>query len=384
MKLEQKMWQHDTGWKMVKSSLENADPQLVLVFGGRKEVTTPEHFNQLREWYPQSHIVSCSTAGEITGTLVRDNSLAVCAIQFEKTELSFIAGALHEGDDGRETGAALAGQLNTDGLRHVLVFSDGLKVNGTSLVEGILQNVPDTVAVTGGLVGDGPDFVETVVGLDELPKSGNIVLIGLYGSNIEIGYGSLGGWDPFGPVRLVTKSVKNVLCELDDKPALALYKQYLGDQAADLPGSGLLFPLRVQLEQENENTEVVRTLLSVNEEDQSMTFAGDIPQGSKVTLMKANFEKLVEGAAGAATMSTGGFNGTAPELALLVSCVGRKLVLKDRIEDETEAVKASLGGSDDMYMTGFYSYGEISPIAPTEKQCRIHNQTMTITTFKET
>ena len=384
MKLEQKMWTQNDGWKTIKSSLENAEPQLVLVFGGRVEVTTPHHFDTLREWYPNARIVAASTAGEITDTMVRDNSLSVCAIHFEKTQLSFESGTIPKEDDGEEMGATLAAQLKKEDLLHVLVFSDGLEINGTSLVKGILKNIPPTVTITGGLVGDGPDFTETVVGLDEIPKSRNIVLIGLYGSNIQIGYGSLGGWDSFGPIRLVTRSEKNVLYELDDKPALALYKQYLGERAADLPSSGLLFPLKVQLEHDNESTEVVRTLLYVDEEQQSLIFAGDIPQGSKVTLMKANFERLVDGAAGAADMSKVGLQGMDPDLLLLVSCVGRKLVFKERIEDETEAVKETIGSGDHTYITGFYSYGEISPVSPTEKQCRLHNQTMTITAFKET
>lgn len=381
MKLEQKMWTNESGWETMKSSLDGAHPQLVFVFGGRAQIIKDEHFSTIRDWYPEANIVSCSTAGEIADTLVRDDSISVCAIHFEKTQLAFEYGPLEKDDTGIQIGATLAARLEKDGLRHVLVFSDGLKVNGTDLVEGILQHIPDTVSVTGGLVGDGPDFTETVVGLNEVPQSGNVVLIGLYGSDIDIRYGSLGGWDSFGPERLITRSEKNVLYELDDKPALNLYKQYLGDLAAELPSSGLLFPLRLQLGHDGETAEVVRTLLSVDEDAQSMTFAGDLPEGSKVTLMKANFEKLVDGAAGAAQMSMQ--KADAPDLALLVSCIGRKLVLKERIEEETEAVKAALGGDDSTYITGFYSYGEISPLAATEKQCRLHNQTMTITTFTE-
>jgi len=225
------------------------------------------------------------------------------------------------------------------------------------------------------------DFKKTVVGLDKLPKSGNIVLIGFYGSSIKIGYGSLGGWDNFGPERVITKSDDHVLYELDGKPALALYKEYLGEKAKDLPGSGLLFPISLKLKTKKGEKQVVRTLLAVDEKDQSMTFAGNMPKGTSARLMKANFERLIDGAEGAANMSGKGSAMKDPDLAILVSCIGRKLVLKERIEEETEAVKGSLGGKTSMI--GFYSYGEISPVAPAEKQCQLHNQTMTITTFKE-
>ncbi len=383
MKIEQKSWTGGLGWKDIKSTLQGEVPQLVLVFGGRKQVVDPVHYETLRDWYPEGNIIMCSTAGEIIGTAVRDESLSVTAVHFERTELAFSHGSLKEGDNGEKIGASLASTLKPEGLKHVMVFSDGLKINGTSLVKGVIDGLPTAVPVTGGLVGDGADFKETVVGLNAVPASGEVVLVGFYGDNISIGHGSLGGWDSFGPVRLITKSEKNVLYELDGKPALDLYKQYLGDQAADLPSSGLLFPLNLHIGDGVVSAEVVRTLLAVDEEAQSMTFAGDLPEGSKVNLMKANFDKLVDGAAGAAAMSGEKLGQSVPDLAILISCIGRKLVLKDRIEEETEAVQTKLGGGEKMFMAGFYSYGEISPVAARENQCRLHNQTMTITTFKE-
>ncbi|MFT7644641.1 MAG: hypothetical protein ACI9BF_000291 [Candidatus Paceibacteria bacterium] len=383
MKIEQKIWTVEGGWELQKSTLSDEGPQLVLVFGGKDTVMMPEHMASLKNSYSEANVLMCSTAGEIADTVVRDNSLSVCALHFEKTKLSIVSGTMTDGDNGEQIGGELAQTLKKEGLRHVMVFSDGLKVNGTSLVQGILENMPEHVSVTGGLVGDGPDFKETVIGLDGAPESGKVVLIGFYGDEIEIGYGSLGGWDSFGPVRIVTKSDKNVLYELDGKPALELYKQYLGDQAANLPSSGLLFPLNLYLDEEENGIQVVRTLLAVDEEKQSMTFAGDLPEGKRVNLMKANFDRLVDGAAGAADMSKHSLANSAPELAILISCIGRKLVLKNRIEEETEAVKRQLGDNESTFILGFYSYGEISPVAPTEKQCQLHNQTMTITTFRE-
>ena len=210
------------------------------------------------------------------------------------------------------------------------------------------------------------------------PESGTVAAMGLYGDNLKVGYGSLGGWDSFGPERLVTKATANVLYELDGKPALDLYKQYLGDHAKGLPATGLLFPLSLRANEGD--TGVVRTILSVNEQERSMTFAGDIPVGSYVRLMKANFERLIDGAAGAAKACHQGLAPSTPDLAVLISCVGRKLVLKQRIEEEVEGVREVLG--EHAVLTGFYSYGEISPFTRSAK-CELHNQTMTITTFSE-
>lgn len=382
MKIEQKLWTKEKGWEVIGSNLEKNIPQVVLVFGGRAVIEEEAHFNEIKDFYPESKIVMCSTAGEIMDVKVYDGSLSLSAVFFEKTTLQFSQTTISDAKESEEKGKEVARNLPKENLAHVMVFSDGLKVNGTSLVKGILSELPENTSMTGGLVGDGSDFKKTVLGLDKVPVEGEIILIGFYGDSLEVGYGSLGGWDSFGPVRLITKSDNHVLYELDGKPALELYKEYLGDEAKNLPGSGLLFPLNVSVKDESgKETDVVRTLLAVNEEDQSMTFAGDMPEGSHTNLMKANFDRLIDGAKGAAKMSGESFVEGNPELAILISCVGRKLVLKDRIEEETEAVRSQLG--DTTRMSGFYSYGEISPVAPTEKQCKLHNQTMTITTFKE-
>jgi hypothetical protein len=206
-----------------------------------------------------------------------------------------------------------------------------------------------------------------------------VVAIGLYGDKLKVGYGSLGGWDTFGPERVVTKSKGNVVYELDGEPVLALYKKYLGPHAAGLPASGLRFPLSVR--KNPDDTPVVRTLLGVSEEQQTMTFAGDVPQGSLARLMRANFDRLVDGATGAAKTCQQALSKDSAELAILISCVGRRLILQQRTEEEVEGVRAVLG--DKAVMTGFYSYGEISPFTPTAK-CELHNQTMTITVLSET
>jgi len=379
MNIEQKLWTEEGGW-VQKSDPLTETPQIIFVFGARAQVQKQEHFDTLRQFYPNSKILMCSTAGEIIGTHVYDNSLSVTAVHFEKTHLEVSQVSIGSLEENEAKGNEVASQLPKEGLSHVMVFSDGLIVNGTELLRGITAALPDNVSVTGGLVGDGADFKITLVGVDELPKEKNIVLVGFYGEALKVGYGSLGGWDTFGPDRVITRSKGNILYELDGKPALALYKEYLGELAAELPGSGLLFPMKLQLEGSLGDVEVIRTLLAVDENEQSMTFAGDMPEGVVSVLMKANFDRLVDGASGAAKAGRDSL-GASAELAILISCIGRKLVLKERVEEETEAVRSMLG--EDTVMAGFYSYGEICPVAPTEKQCRLHNQTMTITTLRE-
>ena len=381
MNIEQQRWTKESGWNMILDGHVGDAALLVLAFGGRAVISNHTRFKELRAFYPHAHIIPCSTAGEILGTEVTDDTIDVTAIQFKHTTIECVQANIQKPAESYQVGIELAKQLPTENLVHAMVFSDGLRVNGTALVQGFQETLPKSVAVTGGLVGDGANFKETLVGLDDVPTSGKVILIGFYGTKLQVGFGSLGGWDPFGPVRTITKSEYNVLYELDGKPALGLYKEYLGDKAKDLPASGLLFPLSLSMPTATGTEEVVRTVLAVDEKQQSMTFAGDMPTGVKAQLMKANFERLIDGATKAATMSNESLRHSKPELAILISCVGRKLVLKERIEEELEAVADKLGKH--VPMTGFYSYGEICPTAATEKQCQLHNQTMTITTFRE-
>lgn len=377
MKLEQRRWTTDGGWQGSADLGEVA--QLVLLFGGTSVMAETKWLDELKRAYPKAHLFGCSTAGEIAGTRVYDDTLVATAVNLEKTRIGMARVHLDEVNrSSRDAGAHVAKALDPDGLKHVFVLSDGQHVNGSELVRGMLGHLPKGVQVTGGLAGDGPRFSRTLVFAGGAPHEDTVSAIGFYGDKLRIGYGSLGGWDTFGPLRTVTRSEGNVLFELDGQPALELYKKYLGEHAAGLPSTALLFPLNIR--RPDEERTVVRTILNIDEDQQSMTFAGDVPEGSLSQLMKANFERLIDGACDAAKTSQDTIGGATPDLAVLISCVGRKLVLKQRTEEEVEGVSEVLGPG--AVLTGFYSYGEICPAAP-NASCELHNQTMTITTFRE-
>ncbi len=379
MKISQQSWTPAGGWN-------DEDPDtaagptastLALVFGSKGALSDQAVLEEVRRRHPGAQLLGCSTAGEIRDTKVTDDSVVVTAMEFAATSVVGLSTRL-SGPDSYQAGLRLVAALPKDGLAHLFVLSDGHTVNGTALAAGLAAELPHHVRVTGGLAGDGERFGETVVLWDK-PMVGGVAALGFYGGALRVGCGSLGGWDPFGPERFITRSSGSVLYELDGQSALGLYKRYLGEQAEGLPGTALLFPL--SLRHPDSETSVVRTILSIDEASQSMTFAGDVPQGCYVRLMKANFDRLIDGAVGAARSSRLGIGNTSPELAILISCVGRKMVLGQRVEEEIEGVREVLGPRP--ALTGFYSYGEISPFTPTSR-CELHNQTMTITTLSET
>jgi hypothetical protein len=378
MKIEQYCWTQESGWSPGIGTDPDENMQLVMIFGAAGALKETGLFEDLKKRFPKAHTFGCSTAGEICNTHVLDNSAVVTCIEFERSRFMGASIRLDEMVDSFRAGEKVATSLNQEGLRHVFVLSDGLHVNGSELVKGLITNLPEDVTVTGGLAGDGERFAETFVFWDGLPENNLIAAIGLYGSRLKIGYGSMGGWDPFGPERLITKSYGNVLVELDGQSALGIYKRYLGEQAKGLPASALLFPLSIRTKTGEGG--LVRTILAVSEENQSMTFAGDIPEGAYARFMKANFDRLIDGSQAAAVTSVEAMGSVPTELAVLVSCVGRKIVLKQRIEEEVEAACDILGKQ--AFLSGFYSYGEISPFTAGAK-CALHNQTMTITTLAE-
>jgi len=348
---------------------------MALLFGGSHYQEQAGAIFEVMKALPTAVILGCSTAGEIFGTRVQDDTLVVALVRFEKTTLKTAAVPITV-DTSFAAGHSLAQALVHPELRAVFVLSEGLDVNGSQLVRGLNSVLGPSVVVSGGLAGDGARFQRTWVVSGGSVVSGQATAVGLYGDSVRISHGSKGGWDIFGPERLITRSEHNVLFELDGAAALPLYKQYLGERAEGLPATALLFPLAIREPSRGEG-QIVRTVLAIDENEGSLRFAGDVPEGYRAQLMHANCDRLVEGAADAALLASG--TGGGASLSIAISCVGRRLVLRDRVEEELEATLQVL--SKDTLQVGFYSYGEISPLS--SGRCDLHNQTMTLTTISE-
>lgn len=379
MLVEQRVWSSDAGWELLHTDGPGVRPpdswQLVIFFAAPRTLDDGHRFRELKEFYPSARIVGCTTGGEIFGDEAHDDTIIATAIHFERTHIEIVQAPIGTDEDSFKVGAELGLALPKPELRGVFVLSDGTRVNGTSLIAGLQRALGQDAAIAGGLAGDGADFGSTRVGVDANPEPGRVAAIGFYGDAIRLGYGSYGGWDTVGPERIITRSQGNLLFDLDGTSALELYKQYLGNEAANLPASALLFPLRIH-PQDRPDMSLVRTVVGVDQVENTMVFAGDVPQGHVAQVMLGYFEHLVAGAGQAAE------RGILPDaqLAILVSCIGRKLLMGQRISDEVEAVAGVLGPR--CRLTGFYSYGEIAP-HEASPMCVLHNQTMTIMTMAE-
>lgn len=377
MKIIQAYKEDGKEWEYFQQKATLKNP-LVLVFGNRYLLEKSEVIENIRAEFPYENIVFGSTAGEILCCHVNDNSISVTVIEFEnatyKVERENI---LDFNKNAVELGKSLYGKMPKDNLKHLFVLSEGSFVNGSSLINGLETNLNSSLSITGGMCGDDARFEKTVASFKENPKEGEVILIGFYGESLEISFASFGGWIPFGPERIITRSEGNILYEIDGQPALDLYKKYLGEKSNELPQASLLYPLNVT--PDGKKDPVVRTILNINDEDQSMILAGDVPVNSRVQLMMASVDGIAQGAQTAANLAMTKRKNK-PELALLVSCIGRKLVMNQRVEEEVEQVREVVG--DKVPLAGFYSYGEMAPFNGSTS-CELHNQTMTLTLISE-
>ena len=368
-------WIYNTEKIWTKSSGSDIkSPQVILLFG-TGDYFIKQSYNDLHEMFPESNIIGCSTAGTVAGQSVDDITVATL-VYLEKGDVKLFSKDFENAEESEQIGKSIAHALEKDNLKHVFVLSDGLHINGSELAEGFNKTLPENVHVTGGLAGDGLNFEHTYVIANDQAKEKRVAAIGFYGDTLEISSGCLAGWDEFGAERFITKSKGNILYEIDGKPALELYKSYLAEEASDLPGSGLKFPISIR--KDLSEKPLIRTLLAIDEEAQSITFAGDVPEGYHCRLMKSNIDKLIDYAGLAAEQAKP--DRVNHDLCIAVSCVGRRIVLSQLVEEELDSIEETLGKNT--LLSGFYSYGEIAPMDGL-LNCALHNQTMTLTVIRE-
>lgn len=377
-------WSTRDGWSESPAPLGGVDVQLLLAFGPTM-APGAEWFAEVAATWPAARIVYVTSGGQMAGRDVVDEPVVVTGLAFESAQVNIACGSgLGTEETCEAMGVRLGRELAADtALRHVLVFADGLRVNGAALTRGFAAALPADVMLSGGLASDGLRFERTGVGLDGPPREGTVVAIGLSGEALVVGTGSVGGWEPFGPERLVTRGDGTTVFELDNEPALDVYRRYLGPLAAELPASALLFPLGIIAP--DGGPPLVRTLLAIDETARSLRFAGEVPCGGRVRLMRATNEHLIDAAQQAASAAHAAFADVPAVAVLCVSCIGRRVVLRSRIGEELDEVAAAVPHA---VLAGFYSNGEIAPpthgVTLADRSAALfHNQTLTLTVLGE-
>ncbi|MDQ7781724.1 MAG: FIST N-terminal domain-containing protein [Desulfomonilaceae bacterium] len=320
-------------------------------------------------------LAGCTTDGEIstsgfsTGSAVLAG-LASDTIAFEVASTSSI------GADSESAGRRLAQQLPRT-ARHVQLFSDGLTGNGCAILRGMQSVFGPQVPISGGAAGDARAMKQTwqFVGSRILTDAASAISLS---GDIHVGTGVRSGWFPAGVPKKVTRSAGNVVYELDGESALAVYRRYLGPLADKLPAVGIQFPFGLVNEAGSlgENP-VLRAPMTLNESQGSVSFAGEIPQGSTISLTTGgSAASLLDASTDAARRAMDSLGAVSPSITFFYSCMARKILLGPRTREETERIANVVGRS--VPIIGFYTYGEYCP-SVSGTDCRLHNETATVT-----
>src|SRR5215211_4648698 len=123
MQIEQTRWSQSKDWVPAPPGKLGAKAQLVLLFGSPACLKQTAWQEDIARAYPNAHRLGCSTAGEIYGTEVTDETLVATAIAFEDTPLHGASLKLDNANDSYQVGQQLANSLPHKSLVHVLVIS---------------------------------------------------------------------------------------------------------------------------------------------------------------------------------------------------------------------------------------------------------------------
>ncbi|MBS2013279.1 MAG: FIST C-terminal domain-containing protein [Deltaproteobacteria bacterium] len=361
----------------------DSERTLVFVAGPAEVLEQSQPLSELVRAFPRSHVIGCGTAGALAGQAVRDGVVAVSIVEFTNTTMSLVHAPVTATADAFSVGQQIAKKLSKPSLRGVLAVGDGLEVDGAEFVRGLNSALDQSIALFGGLAGDGTRFKRTWVLAGPSIKSGLVAAVGFYGEHVVITQSTRYGWNKVGPERTVTRSDGRVIYELDGKPALDVYEEAI---AAANKGSGggvmpIMLPLAVRATARHEKS-LVRSVMGVEAQKRCLRLAVDIPQGYLVQPLVGEQAALVSASKDAAVAAKEGASVAGSDtFVFAVSHAGRRAVLGAKAGDEIAAAVGALAGDSKTHSVGFYGYGEIAASAPGHSD--LHNQSISVTLVME-
>lgn len=330
--------------------------------------------------------IGCSTAGEITNEGPSEKSVIVMAIKSD--QIRFINGLGADiKADARTAGQRVAKEIKEktiDSLRTFVMLPDVLTGNGADIVRGVLDVLGENFPVVGGAAGDDFLFQKTYEYRDGEAVSGAVAGVGLSGK-FSFGMGVRHGWVPIGVPMKVTKSKGAVLYELNGKPAVSIYEDYFGAEAAvlrrePLARLAITYPLGIKVPDLDEY--LIRDAITVDDKG-AITCAAEIPEGSEIRLMIGSKEKAIEAAQDAARhlMKEFELQKSKPRFMLMFNCIAREKLFAQKAKEEIDAIMEIVG--HDVPVLGFYTYGEQAPMGgetrDTQKiHSRFYNETVVL------
>ena len=369
------------------SSLGNHSPDVAIVFASQR-LEYQALLNGIHAVIGDVPMVGGTTAGEISASGLGSDTIVLCLMASDS--LSFhVASASgmknDEEDCGRRLGEKITHDIKMDKAKSLILFPDGMGGDGVSLLKGLQSVLGADFEMVGGFLGDDGRFKETFQFYNGKCYRGDLVTALMISGEDQFvtSTGVRSGFESIGGRIYCTKANKNVVEKFEDVRALDFYKDLLGEERSKrLPEICLEYPFGLIDSKatigEHEYFQL-RCGLQVNEKEGSITLAGSIPEGSAITLTTASRADIINGARQAAIQAQEGLMGALPQLVLMFSCIGRKLVLGRRTSEEIDIVKQVFG--ENVPIIGFYTYGEIGPLDKNQKElqaARFHNETVVL------
>jgi hypothetical protein len=350
-------------------ALAGAAPIAAIVFAGSMKDPSAL-LAAIAAAHPNLPVVGSTAMAELSSRISHaESSFAVMMLASDTVTVSvgFATDAV-----GDERGAArravdMARARLVSEPRLCIAFSNAVRVNISHVIEGLTSALGNDVPVVGGASAcefTGDLEVRELCGTDVLKES---VVVMLLGGRLRFAYAMDRGWTPIGTAHVATKTMDNIVVEIDGRPALDIYKQYLG-----APGhAGAMFvhhPLAVF---EGSSTDFyLRAGFAEGPVPGSIVTAGNVPQGATLRLTEYQREHVVEAAALAAREARRQWGAGDPAAALVFTCSTRKTVLGTWTAREVDALRAALPESTPF--AGFYAFSELAPFSPGKPAC-VHN-----------
>ncbi len=359
------------------NNLENKiDADLVFYCFDRKCIQESD-FNKIQSLFPTSDLVGFSTSGHYISNEIEDDNIVYAALKFESSSVKVQTYNISDFSNSGELGEGIAKNIEElSKVKGIGIISDGGQVNGTELMTGLSMNLDNKIPIFGGMAGDQARFEATMTGLNEMPSHGNVIVISFIGEKLNISTAHDDGWSSMGMEFTITSSEGNILNTADNKNIYDMLHELLEPENEDeFNRNTLFYPFSLTTD---DGVSVIRTPIKVNHKEKTLVYAGDMPQGAKITLMKSNTMDLLDSAMHATTATKN--EDKLESFLFAISCVGRRVVLGDMASEEYEEISNIY---DKAKILGFYSYGEFTRSAGDDSYCKMHNQTFTLASISE-
>lgn len=366
------------------SHLGGAYPDLTLVFSSVR-YADPRLLKGINSMTAGCSLIGCTDAGGIsTAGPVRRSVVAVALKARGGRFQTGVGYAVSK--NARQAGQDLAQSLSRQGAQQakaLLALPDGLAGNGSAWLRGVQSILGESLPIVGGCAADDFAFEKTFQFFnDEILQDS--IPAALFCGDIEVGIGVQHGWIPLGRPRRVTKASGPVIYELDRRPAVALYEEYLGvkkDELTEEPLAhvAMTYPLGTVVPRQAEY--LLRHAIRVGE-NESIVCTAETQEGSWVRLMIGSNESALEAAKKAASRAMRQVSPVRLKGALVFCGVARQKMLGSDFRGEIDVVRDSLGGTG-VRIGGFYSYGELAPWELTsggqaKRSNMVHNESIVV------